>query len=223
MDGDRVRKSLRLAYDGITGVVDGLPDDHLLRATRCLGWTVADLLFHVLCDAQRALVALATPHPGPADVDRVTYWTPFRPGAGDSAGHAWWVRRSAGAFDRPGGVVRLWSETAAAAVRAGTNADPGGFVVTQGHVLAVPDFLATLVTEAAVHHLDLTVDLPGAVAPDAAALAIAADTLDGLLGAARPPSWDARTYLLKGTGRLPLADDRATLGPAAAARFPLLG
>ena len=34
----------------------------------------------------------------------------------------------------------------------------------QGHVLRTPDSVATLMFEAAVHHLDMTVDLPGAPA-----------------------------------------------------------
>jgi uncharacterized protein (TIGR03083 family) len=223
MEVQRVRTAVTAAYDGITAVVADLSDADLLRPTRCRGWTVVDLLFHLVCDAQRALVALASPATGPADVDHVTYWAPFRPGADDGSAHAWWVRRSTGAFGRPAGVVTLWTDTAPAAARAGTRADPDGFVSTQGHVLAVPDFLATLATEAAVHHLDLVVDLPAAAGPDADVLSVAADTLDGILGAARPAGWGVETYLLKGTGRLPLgAADREALG-AAADRFPLLG
>jgi hypothetical protein len=36
-----------------------VPD--FLRPTRCLGWSVADCLYHLLGDARRALTALATP------------------------------------------------------------------------------------------------------------------------------------------------------------------
>ena len=104
-----------------------LDDADLQRPTRCRGWVVADLLFHVLCDAQRALVALASPADGPADVDDVSYWRAFTAGGDDAAGrHAWWARRSAAAFDRPTGVVRIWSDTAPAAVRAAGAADPDG-------------------------------------------------------------------------------------------------
>lgn len=204
-----------------------LDDAGLQRPTRCRGWLVADLLFHVLCDAQRALVALASPATGPADVDDVSYWRAFTPGGDDDASvkHAWWARRSAAAFDRPSGVVRIWSDTAPAAARAAAAADPDGYVTTQGHVLRVPDLLATLTTEAVIHHLDLVVDLPDAPLPAAAPTRVAVATVDGLLSddAVRPTGWDDRDYLLKATGRVPLTDrDRLELGEAAG-WFPLLG
>ncbi|GIG89030.1 maleylpyruvate isomerase [Plantactinospora endophytica] len=217
------QRALGAAYDRITSTVDGLADADLLRPTRCRGWLVVDLLLHLVLDAQRALVALASPAVGPADVDAVSYWrSPDDPTEGR---HATWVRRSAAAFDRPGGVVRLWTDTAPAAARAAASADPLGYLTTQGHVLAVPEFVATLVTEAVVHHLDLTVDLPDAPAPDPAGVAVAVATLDGLLSdeAIRPADWSDVDYLLKGTGRLPLtAHDRMVLGEAAG-WFPLLG
>jgi hypothetical protein len=91
-------------------------------------------------------------------------------------------------------------------------------------VLAVPDFLVTLVTEAAIHHLDLVVSLPdaGDPAPDAIALALA--TLDGLAAPdGLPAHWSEREALLKGSGREELdgADRRALDGRAE--MFPLLG
>jgi hypothetical protein len=75
----------------------------------------------------------------------------------------------------------------------------------------------------------MTVNLAAAPAPPGQAVALAARTLDGLLGPDQPqrPSgypagWTAEEYLLKGTGRLPLTPaDRVALGPLAA-RFPLI-
>lgn len=232
-------EALAQAYAGITDVVAPLDDAGLQRPTRCRGWLVADLLFHVLCDAQRALVALASPADGPADCDDVSYWRAFtappdgtgngRPAArddGDSGDrHAWWARRSAAAFERPSGVVRVWADTAPAAVRAAAGADPAGFVTTQGHVLRVPDLLATLTTEAVVHHLDLIVDLPDAPPPAALPARVAVASLCGLLSddAVRPAGWDDRDFLLRATGRVPLTDrDRWELGEAAG-WFPLIG
>ncbi|PWR05718.1 hypothetical protein DKT68_25440 [Micromonospora acroterricola] len=225
MTAIRPDEALAQAYDGITATVDGRDDADLQRPTRCRGWLVADLLFHVLGDAQRALVALASPADGPADVDDVSYWSGFPSGGGDDARHAWWVRRSAAAFDRPSGIVRLWGDTAPAAVRAARAADPAGYVTTQGHVLRVSDFLATLTTEAVVHHLDLTPELPGAPPPGPLAVRVAVATMDGLLSddAVRPTGWDDEEFLLKATGRLPLTDrDRLELGESAG-WFPLLG
>ncbi|MFI6923255.1 hypothetical protein ACIBIZ_25165 [Nonomuraea spiralis] len=117
------------------------------------------------------------------------------------------MRRSASAFTRPSGVLRVWEDTAPAAVRAAYAADPAGFVETQGHVLAVPDFLATLATEAAVHHLDLRSERP----PAQEALELAGTTLDGLLGTPCPPRLDLPAYVLEATGRIPPSDPRFPL------------
>ncbi|TDC57390.1 hypothetical protein E1258_22155 [Micromonospora sp. KC207] len=234
-------EALAQAYAGITAVVAPLDDAGLQRPTRCRGWLVADLLFHVLCDAQRALVALASPADGPADSDDVSYWRAFAPStdgaetgtgrratrndAGGDARHAGWARRSAAAFERPSGVVRVWADTAPAAVRAAAAADPAGFVATQGHVLRVPDLLATLTTEAVVHHLDLIVDLSDAPPPAPLPVRVAVTSLGGLLSddAVRPADWDDRDFLLKAAGRVPLTDrDRQALGEVAG-WFPLIG
>ena len=212
------------AYGGISDLAVGLSRADLLAFSRCHGWVVADVLFHLLCDAQRALVALASPAPGPPDRDFVSYWTGFATAADDPAPGAWRVRRSAAAFLDGTGVVTLWQETASAAVRAAGSAIPDGYITTQGHVLAVPDFLTTLVTEAVIHHLDMTVELRSAPNPGPEAVALATRTLDGLLGSgvSRPGTWTAEEYLFKGTGRLPLSlQDRDALDDAAE-RFPLL-
>ncbi|MGW3890864.1 maleylpyruvate isomerase N-terminal domain-containing protein [Micromonospora chokoriensis] len=225
MTAIRPDEALAQAYAGISAVVDALDDTGLQRTTRCHGWLVADLLLHVLGDAQRALVALASPVDGPADVDDVSYWRDFPGGDDEATGHAWWVRRSAAAFDRPTGIVRLWRETAPAAVRAAASTNPQGYVTTQGHVLRVPDFLATLTTEAVVHHLDLIVDLPDAPPPGPLATRVAVATMDGLLSddTVRPVAWSDHDFLLKATGRVPLTDrDRLELGESAG-WFPLLG
>jgi hypothetical protein len=220
-------RPLAAAYGGLTAVVSPLTDRDLLRPTRCHGWLIADLLFHVLCDAQRALVTFASPAPGPSTADSVSYWTAYpgsgRPSDGADAA-AWWVRRSTSAFPAPSGVRRLWDETAPAAARAAAAADPTTFVATQGLVLTVADFIATLVTEAVIHHLDMLVDLPDAAVPAPEALAIAVSTMDGLMSddAVRPASWSPTDYLLKAGGRLPLtARERRELG-SAAGWFPLL-
>jgi uncharacterized protein (TIGR03083 family) len=222
IDYHRAVDGLDAAYGSVGDLAAQLSRSDLLAFSRCHGWSVVDVLFHLLCDAQRALVAFATPTDRPADRDFVSYWTGFAAESGDPAPSAWWVRRSAAAFRDGAGVVALWQETAPAAVRAARRADPDGRITTQGHVLAVPDFMATLATEAVVHHLDMTVNLPGAVEPEPVALALAVATLDGLLAAERPAAWSETEFVLKGTGRTSLSQqDKATLGVASAA-FPLL-
>ncbi|MEV4621750.1 maleylpyruvate isomerase N-terminal domain-containing protein [Asanoa sp. NPDC049573] len=209
------------AYAAVTATVLPLADDDLLHATRCRGWVIADVLHHLLEDARRALVAFVSTVPGPSDVDHVSYWT-----GGAVAGRqsAWSTRRAASAYERPSSIVAVWAETAPAAARAAAAADPAAFVATQGHVLAVPDFIATLVTEAVVHHLDLSVSLPAPPAPPESALAVAVSTMDGLLSdeVVRPATWSPTDFLLKASGRASLtARDRLALGEAAG-WFPLL-
>ena len=215
------RIALERAYGSVCELAAGLSADDLVAFSRCRGWLVADVLFHLLCDAQRALVA-ASPAAGAPDRDFASYWTGFAAEADDPAPATWWVRRSTSAFRDGTGVVTLWLETAPAAVRAASSAAPDGYITTQGHVLAVPDFLATLVTEAVIHHLDMTVELPAAPAPDPAAMAMATRTLDGLLGAARPGEWSTQEYLLKATGRSPLTSHDRQLLAGRTERFPLL-
>ncbi|MDG4822132.1 maleylpyruvate isomerase N-terminal domain-containing protein [Asanoa sp. WMMD1127] len=218
--------ALAAAYDAVTAVVLPLTDDDLLRPTRCRGWVIADVVHHLLQDARRALVTFASPAPGPSDVDHVSYWSAY-PGSGDAAAsqhNAWLTRRAASAYDRPSAIVAVWASTAPAAARAAAAADATSFVATQGHVLSVPDFVATLVTEAVVHHLDLTVDLPSAPEPPASALAVAVSTMDGLLSdeVVRPVGWSSKEFLLKASGREALTPrDRVALGEAAG-WFPLL-
>ncbi|HEY5362395.1 MAG TPA: maleylpyruvate isomerase N-terminal domain-containing protein [Streptosporangiaceae bacterium] len=230
-DRDAVQDALQASYQKITAVTGALGDDELMLPTRCAGWAIGDVLYHQLLDARRALVTLATPADAGQrpDVDDITYWRPFSPRSGaasalgspGAARHARHVRIVASAYP-PGALASEWRETAEAAGRA-ARACPYPAVATQGHVLATPDFLATLTVEAAIHYLDLTVALPAAPPPDPAALALVRRVLDGLLGIPMAGPWDDTTYALKGTGREPVsAADRAQIGPLADL-LPLLG
>ena len=203
--------ALRAEYAAIDGVVEAMDDEQLLEPSGCRGWSRADLLFHMLLDAQRALVTLHSPVPGPPDEDFVSYWRGFSSSDEGAVAHARFVRVVAAAHASPKGLAGRWLEASAAARHAASAAVPG-FVTTQGHVLATADFVATLVVEATIHHLDLVDDPP----PPAPALAVTTSTLDGLLGASRPAAWDDVTYLKKATGRDPLTEeDRAALGATA--------
>jgi hypothetical protein len=109
-------------------------------------------------------------------------------------------------------------------VRAARAFDAAGRLAAQGSVFPVADFVAILVTEAVVHHLDMIVSLPDAPPPAPKAVAIAVATMAGLVGPpGLPDTWDPHEALLKGTGRLGLSGmDHATLGDRARL-FPLLG
>ncbi len=215
-----VAGTLGRAYGRLTETVQGLSTADFGRETRCAGMPVGPLLVHLLYDAQRALIAFASPATAEPDRDFVSYWRDFPPGSDDDTG---FVRGVAAAYRKPGVLVQHWREVSEAAVRAAERAE--GRVETQGHVLDVRDFAATLVAEATIHHLDLTLNLPGAPEPDPEALRLTARTLDGLFGpeAWDVIDWDTTTYVLKGAGRLPLDDsDLDMLGPHAD-RLPLLG
>ncbi len=209
-------------YGLVSSVVRGLSDADYARPTRASAWTVQDLLVHMLADARRALVTFATPTTAAPDVDATTYWLDYNPASGEeNAAHADFIRTMSSAYSQPQWVRELWLETSSAAVRAAAGcAHP--VVATQGHALTRADFVATLVLEATVHYLDLTLEVADAPPPPEAAVDLTLATLDGLLGAPRP-SWDPVEYILKGTGRAPLTtEDRGTLGDQAD-RMPLLG
>ncbi|GAB2571118.1 maleylpyruvate isomerase N-terminal domain-containing protein [Kribbella endophytica] len=217
--------TLGRAYGRVTEVVQGLSDADFARATRCPGMAVGPLLVHLLYDAERALATFATPSVDEPDRDFVSYWKDFPPGDGDDTS---FVQVVASAYERPSvGLVGHWRELSEAAVRAAAFGlvEKGKRVQTQGHVMAAKDFVATLILEATVHHLDLIVELPDAPEPDPEALQVTARTLDGLFGpeAWDVIGWDTTTYVLKATGRLPLdSADREMLG-AHAERLPLIG
>ncbi|MGA8114388.1 MAG: maleylpyruvate isomerase N-terminal domain-containing protein [Actinocatenispora sp.] len=216
--------AMTTAYRQLSGTVANRSDNDLMRPTRCTGWAVIDVLYHVLLDGQRALIALATPEDRLADTDYVTYWREFagakRPGTRE---HARAVRIAASAF-RPRTLIQLWEETSGAAIRAARTTAADSRLITQHHVLTLPDLLATFAVEACLHAMDMAVDLPGSPDPDPEPLALVRRTLDGLLGAGvSRPDWTDEQYALKGTGRLPLTDgERAILAPVVH-QFPLFG
>jgi hypothetical protein len=220
---------LSAIYGQITEIADGLTPASAMLPSRCAAWTVQDVLYHQMLDARRALIAFATSSAAEPDVDAVTYWRPFgalaggraAPGGDGAARHARHVRIAAAAYEVPI-LAAEWRETSAAAVRAALDC-PHEAVATQGHTLATGGFIDTLVVEAAVHYLDLTMSIPTAPAADPSALALVREVLAGLAGTPMPAEWDDETTALKGTGRLPVTEEEtAALGPAAG-MLPLLG
>ena len=221
--------ALEAVYQNVTVVAGSLGEAELMQPSRCAGWAVADVLYHQLIDARRALRTFASPSAGPPDVDDISYWRHYPAADGEAgsatraeaAAHARHVRICASAYP-PGSLAWEWRETAAAACRA-ARACPHQAVTTQERTLRTSDFIATLAVEGAVHYLDLTVGLPSAPEPDPASLALVRRMLNGLLGAEMPGNWDDRTYALKGTGRVPVSEsDRGIIGTLAD-RLPLIG
>ena len=209
-------------YEATTTVVSGLDEESFDRGTRTALWSVKGLLFHQMCDAQRALVVFTTEPDETADTTAVSYWSAWQPGQPGAEDHARYAAKAAAAYGGSHFLVAQWTETSRAAVRAARQHGPAGTVATQGHVLAPGDFVHTLAVEGVVHHLDLTLEVPSLGLPDAA-YELVVEVLTGLLGTDLPTAWSAEEAVLKGTGREPLSDeDRESLG-AAMASFPLFG
>ncbi|MEX5721188.1 maleylpyruvate isomerase N-terminal domain-containing protein [Geodermatophilus maliterrae] len=213
---------LRATYGALSAVVSDLAPEEGWQPSGCAGWAVLDLTLHLVDDARRGLVALATPAGGPATSDAVAYWRSWQPTADQDADVAWRTRVRASVAGGFPELAAVYAELVAAVGVAAGRVGPGELVGTQGHVLRAGDVLSTLAVEAAVHHLDLVahLDRPG---PPAEALAEVRRVLEGLHGGPLPAGWDDAAAARRGTGREPLSDaDRVGLGEAAA-RFPLFG
>lgn len=223
---DRVEVAgLAVVYEHVTQQITTPSGSSLHQPTRCAGWSRQDLLFHLLLfhlllDAQRALVALARPVGTDADTDSVGYWRAL--GAeGSALGHAEYVRRAAAAYDGAASLVAQWVDTSAAAISALRRAEGSANELTQGKVLRLRDFGETLVLEAALHLLDLTPSSDEWPVPSPVSSAVRR-TLVALLDSPVPDHWDDRAVALRLGGREPLtAQLRHELGPAAA-KVPVL-
>ncbi|HET7303230.1 MAG TPA: maleylpyruvate isomerase N-terminal domain-containing protein [Segeticoccus sp.] len=213
----REREVLGTAYGALLRDLEGIGDDVGWRQTRCVGWTVRDLVHHLLTDAQRALVALHSPSSSLVDVDAVTYWESWQPGTvGAEAGRRG-TRIMASAWTSVLPIAELYAETAGAVLIAAEERGRHDVVTSQGHTITVPDLLSTLAVEATVHHLDLRLG-----SPRSPGLAETRRVLDGLLGRSSPIGDDVR-WAMVGTGReTPSTDELAALGEDAT-RLPLFG
>jgi hypothetical protein len=213
-------RALQVAYADLARVIGSVTEQDAWLATGCRGWSVRDLVVHLLADAQRGLVALAMPSTRDPDRDAVSYWVDAPSGHDPEYRELRAVRTIASTYGLEP-LKRQYDETNRALVSLAERTDPAVVVPTQGHTLRADDLLATLVVEAAIHHLDLVAhwDRPG---PSPDSLAVVRRTLDGLLGHPVPVDWDDTTYARTATGRRPPSEaETAALG-ADAARLPLL-
>jgi len=100
-------EALAEVYTEISSVVGLLDESDFNRPTGCAAWSVQDLLFHLLLDAQRALLTLADPSNEAIETDAVSYWErrPWDAGGVYDLAHIRYVRRSALAYAVPMGLV----------------------------------------------------------------------------------------------------------------------
>jgi uncharacterized protein (TIGR03083 family) len=212
---------VRESYAAFAGVLRGCDDDGSWAPTGCRGWSVRDLTFHCVGDAQRALVALHTPTDDPADRDAATYWQDWRPDEEAAARGRRFNRVGASMFLLWDQLRDLYLETSTAVVHALTTVPAGQRIRTQGHVLTADDLARTLSVEATLHHLDLLEGLPQAQGPATTALHEVRRVLDALVGEDVARSWADERYARVATGRAePTPEEAAALG-AVADRFPL--
>ncbi len=210
---------LAAAYEPLVGVAEGLDDDAGWVATELPGWTVRDLVFHLLSDAQRALVALGTPSDSPADTDEVGYWAAWSQGEAEARTDLRNTRIMASCWGSVTPLAASYAATARAVLTLAAQTHPEEVVVTQGHRIQVGALLSTLAVEATVHHLDLGERAD--TAPSEAGLAETCRVLDALLGGTVEVGWSPARQALVGTGRRePSEAERTALG-ARAARLPL--
>lgn len=222
----RAVAALAAEVNAITAAVTVAAERDFTRPTRCHGWTVKDLLLHLLRDAYWALVVFATPTQAPADVDFVSYWRTFDPA--DTAQHeanerstrlaASAYRTGAGLAPSGGRRPRLrcgWLRPRSLARGSPPRATSWG----------VDDFIVTLVAEVTIHGLDMAPGLGRVGWASEEGLALTHATVVGLLGREVPAElgWDKVRLVLKLTGRAPLTDgERAMLGTVQD-RLPVLG
>ncbi|MFB9377179.1 maleylpyruvate isomerase N-terminal domain-containing protein [Kineococcus gynurae] len=210
--------ALVASIDDLLGTAAAFGATDWSAATRCRGWTVADVHAHLDLGLQELLHGLLRPTDRPPTHDAAGYWRAFAAagggGDGNGAAHARFVRRLADAYVDPAGLLAHLTATATAA-RDGARRLPSGAVEMQGMVLATGDLFTTWAVELAVHRLDLTRELDLPAAP-AAALGLARRTVEVLSGL--DPSLlaplDDATVVLVGAGRI---DPTTVDAPAALA------
>jgi len=216
----------------LLALVDDLSDEDLARATRCPGWSVAELIAHCEGMLQRLVGENAQPVDGAPEIDRLGYYgyDPDGPREAEDPEKTFSevirdrvIDEAAG---RDGAELRASLERAVERALEGIRLVPHDRVIKRsGHPrMTFGEFVASRNLEFGVHAMDIAdaVGRPERTAP--AATAIIIGILDGLLGSPVPPSlhWDTTTFILAGTGRRPLEPaERSQLGDLAE-RFPLL-
>jgi Mycothiol maleylpyruvate isomerase N-terminal domain len=224
---DDIRQIAAAQVEVLADVIVGLTDADLVAPTRCAGWLGAHLLTHIRLGLAEHATSFAEPADDgePVDRDYVTYWRDWPAGTApvtyEQVRFHW---ATGSAYVTGESMRRHVADTARQAAGLSRQAPDGTFRF-QGHVMAAADILAMWTVEWVIHQLDLTAYLPGSrPGPRPGALDLTARTLDGLLEtSARPQEWDDATYVLKGTGRIPLYDiDREYLGDRAIA-YPAFG
>lgn len=210
---DQVLDAFRLECGALSDAVAGLSDAEWNLPTRCIPWTVRDLLGHVCVVIDWLPAMLDAPAPREAEISAVEYYRPddrFSPRTNG--------KRIALAQDRAArpATGAAFAEDFAATWRRVDGlcrAQPDGRTVRTRHgdAMLLSEFLLTRVVEVAVHGLDLA----DALGRDAWLTPAAGDAVTELLlgpehaAAAGKLEWSRPHFLRKATGREPLNETEA--------------
>lgn len=169
---DALRAALTAQWRALADYIDDLGNDALDRPSTLPGWTVGDLLGHVV----NGVMAISRRLPAPAgkpDID-LTGW------AGGAAALAGEIAEEARRVATSG--ISLRDAVAEAERTLPAYSNPAHAVRVQMGVLRLDDYLTTRVVEAVVHADDLDSAFPH----DRAAQGIAVRALAGVLAAVAP-------------------------------------
>jgi hypothetical protein len=204
------------ALVGLLRAVQSLGEEDFALPSGCPGWTVRDLLFHLVVGAEDVLITLVTPADAdsPRHGDALDYWAAVtRPGK-DSAGRDTetttsrnpldaQIPRIAAAYLSPDLLRDHQLEIGGAAARAAGRSDADELLLNGDQVLRTDDFLASYVLEWTLHHLDLLAHLPSGTdpGPGGAPLAASRQAVEAIIGRELPTSLADADALRIATGR----------------------
>lgn len=216
----------------LVALVDALADDDFALESRCVSWSVADLVAHCEGMLVRLVGANAEPVAGPPQIDRVGYYRydPDGPREGEDSARTFSevirdrvIEEAAG---RNPSELRASLRDAAADAITGVGLLPADRVIKRsGHPsMTFGEFVASRNLEFGVHTMDIAHGAGRPERVEAGCAGVIVGILDELLGSAVPEGleWTAEDYILVGTGRRPLTDGASAALGALASRFPLL-
>ncbi|WP_112245535.1 maleylpyruvate isomerase N-terminal domain-containing protein [Kribbella monticola] len=93
-------KQFGQAWAALLAAVAQTADEDFEQPSGCVGWSVRDLVCHLVIDAQDVLITLVTPADGPATVDATGYWKLVEPPTGEDPLDAL-IPRLAAAYGEP--------------------------------------------------------------------------------------------------------------------------
>ncbi len=201
----------------LSEVMTGLDDAGFARPTRCVPWTVAELLYHVQMAVGRLTTMLADPDPDPGGTGLVTaagyYRAEGRFSPSVNADRVQSAQRQAADLPDAATRVREFRQARDDAWASVRDAPPERLVRTRhGDRMLLAEFVRTRVFELAVHGLDLAVALDRSPWTTVEA----AQVTEGLLltpaeatSIRSAAGWDQVTLIAKLTGRVPVTADEA--------------